>query len=210
MLSSTGIRVLIVDDHPVVCRGLMSVVGRQPDLVLVGAVPTLDQALQLCRTDPPDLILLDLRLPGTPSEQAVAQIQGSHRAARILLLSADEAGEDRYRALEAGAAGCVNRTVEPEELITAIRTVHAGEAWLASDDAEKYRTYRSGARLGDEELACLRLLAAGRNRRQIAAGLGWSERQVRDRMSGMQTKLGAQNETHMLVMALQQRIVALE
>jgi DNA-binding NarL/FixJ family response regulator len=210
MPTATEIRVLIVDDHPVVRRGLGVAIGRQPDMAVVGLAADLGQALPLCRTDAPGVIVLDLRLPDAPPDQAVTLIRGAHPAGRILLLSTDEAGEELCRALEAGAAGCVLRTAELAEIADAIRTIHTGAAWLPEKAAERWTIYRAGTRLLDSEVSCLRLLAAGKNRRQIAAVLGWNERQVRDRMRGIQRKLGAKNETQMLVNALRRGIVAVE
>jgi two-component system NarL family response regulator len=210
MRPATGIRVLIVDDHPVVRHGLMAAVGRAQDMTIVGAVAALEQALELCRSDPPDVILLDLRLPGAPPDQAVSQIRDALPSGRILLLSTDEAGEDLCRALEAGAAGCLLRTAELEEMVEAIRTIHAGAPWLSPAIEESCRAYRTGVNLCDNELACLRLLAAGKTLPQIAAVLGWSEREVRDRMRQVRRKLGAKNQTQALVTALQRGIVPLE
>jgi DNA-binding NarL/FixJ family response regulator len=210
MQPAPRIRILIVDDHPVVRHGLMAAIGRQPDLTVVGAVADLEQALCLCQTDRPDVILLDLRLPGVPPDQAVLQIRDAHPTGRILLLSTDEAGFDLCRALESSAAGCVLRTAELEEMLDAIRAIHTGASWLSAEVAESCRAYRSGVQLSDDELACLRLLASGRNSRQIADALGWSERQVRDGMGRIRQKLGAKNETHMLVTALRRGIVSLE
>jgi two-component system, NarL family, response regulator len=210
MRPATGIRVLIVDDHPVVRHGLMAAVGRAHDITAVGAVADLGQVLDLCRSDPPDVILLDLWLPGVPPDQAVTQIRDALPSGRILLLSTDEAGEDLCRALEAGAAGCLLRTAELEEMVEAIRAIHAGALWLPPEIEERYRAYRTGVNLCDNELACLRLLAAGNTLPQIAAVLGWSEREVRDRMRRIQKTLGATNRTHALVTALQRGIVSLD
>src|SRR5262249_18906287 len=130
MPPGSAIRILIVDDHPVVRRGWMAVLGRQPDMTVVGEAADLGTALHLCQNDPPDVILLALRLPGAHAEQAVAQIRAASPAGRILLLSTDEAGEDLCRALAAGAAGAVSRKAGPEEQIEAIRAIRCGAAWL--------------------------------------------------------------------------------
>jgi DNA-binding NarL/FixJ family response regulator len=210
MPTTTNIRVLIVDDHPVVRHGLWAAIGRQPDMAVVGMAADLGQALPLCRTDPPEVILLDLRLPDVAPDQAVTQIRGAHPSGRILLLSTDEAGEELFRALEAGADGCVLRTAELEEIVGAIRGIHTGASWLPEEAAERWATCQADICLLGSELACLRLLAAGRNSRQIAAVLGRNERQVRDRMRRIQRKLGARSETHMLVLALRRGMVSLE
>jgi two-component system NarL family response regulator len=224
MRPATGIHILIIDDHPVVRHGLRTAVEREPDMTVVGAVASLEDALDLSRTTPgcppeggriasfpaPDVILLDLMLPGVAAEQAVTQIRRAHPAAPILLLSTDEAGDDLCRALEAGAAGCVSRDAELDEMVEAIRTIHTGASWIPSEIGERCRAYKAGARLSEDELRYLRLLAAGKARQEIAATLGWSESHARDRMRRIQRKLGAKNQTHALVTALQRGIVSVD
>jgi two-component system NarL family response regulator len=210
MRPATGIRVLIIDDHPVVRHGLLAAVGREEDMVAVGAVANLGEALEQCRSEPPDVILLDLRLPGAPPEQAVRQIRDALPSAWILLLSTDEAGEDLCRTLEAGAAGCVLRTADLEEMVNAIRAISTGVRWIPAEIEERCRAYRAGVPLSEDELVCLRLLADGKTMAQIAMELGWEEREVRDRMRRVRRKLGAKNQTQALVTALQRGIVPLD
>src|SRR5437667_11505464 len=128
-------------------------------MVVVDAVASLSELLDLCRTDPPDLILLDLRLGSVEPAQAVTLICGECPAARLLMVSTDEAGDDLCRALAAGAAGTVSRDVAPKELLAAIRAVAAGSGWISAAVAAQCKRYRAGVPLTDDELACLRLLA---------------------------------------------------
>src|SRR5260370_24042233 len=173
------IHLLIADDHPVVQYGLRAAVAGVPDIVVVDAVARLTEVLDRCRTEPPDVILLDLCLGGAEPDQAVTRIRGECRAARILLVSTDEAGDDLCRALDAGAAGAVSRDVAPEELVEAIRALDAGSPWVSSDVAERRRRYRAAVPLTEDELACLRLLAAGRTCPEIARPPQWPQSQVR-------------------------------
>src|SRR5437868_1925552 len=151
------IHLLIADDHPVVQCGLRATIAGEPDIVVVDAVASLTELLDRCRIDPPDVILLDLRLGGAEPDQAVTQIRSEYPAARILLVSTDEAGDDLCRALDAGAAGAVSRDVAREELREAVRAVNAGSPWISSEVAEQRRRYEASVPLSEDELACLRL-----------------------------------------------------
>jgi two-component system NarL family response regulator len=204
------IHILIADDHPVVQYGLRAAVEGVPDIVVIDAVASLTELLDRCRTDHPDVILLDLRLGGAEPDQVVTLIRGECPAARILMVSTDEAGDDLCRALEAGAAGTVSRDVAREELREAIRAVAAGSPWIASDVAERCRRYRAGVPLSEDELACLRLLAAGKTYLEIAPLLQWPESRVRDCLRRTRQKLGARNQTDAVVTALRRGIVPLE
>ncbi len=207
---STRIRILIVDNHPVARLGLRAMIGGQPDMDLVAAVANLEQTLPLCRIERPNVILLDLNLPNTFPDQAVRQIRRADPSGRILLLSTDEAGANLCQALDAGAVGCVLRTAEGEEIIYAIRTLHVGKSWLSQETVKHWGNYRAGRHLSEEELACLRLLAAGKNTRQIGDAMGWSASLVRASIRRIQSKLDAYNPTHMLVKALRLGIVSVD
>jgi DNA-binding NarL/FixJ family response regulator len=204
------IHILIADDHPVVQCGLRAAVAGAPDIVVVDAVPSLREVLDRCRTDPPDVILLDLRLGGAEPGQAVTRIRGECPPARILMVSTDEAGDDLCRALEAGAAGTVSRDVAREELQEAIRAVDAGSSWISADVADQCQRYRAGVPLSEDELACLRLLAAGKTHLEIAPLLQWPESYVRDCLRRTRQKLGARNQTDAVLTALRRGIVPLE
>jgi DNA-binding NarL/FixJ family response regulator len=198
-----------VDDHPVVCRGVAVALGQQPDLAPAGAVPDLAQALAACRSDAPDVVLLDLDLCVPTPEAAVAQLRAECPAVRILLLGTDEAGERPRRALEAGADGCIARHAELDELLAALRAVHAGQGWLSPALSEQWRTYRSLPGLCEEELACLRLLAAGRSREEAARLLATDEAHLGKVLRRIQKKLRARNPTHAVLLALRRGLVSL-
>jgi DNA-binding NarL/FixJ family response regulator len=162
------IHLLIAADHPVVQYGLRAAVAGVPDIVVVDAVASLTEVLDRCWTDPADVLLLDLRLGGAEPEQAVTRARGECPAGRILLVSTDEAGDDLCRALGAGAAGTVARDVAPEELQEAIRAVDAGSPGVSCEVTARCQRYRAAVPLTEDELACLRLLAAGKTSREIA------------------------------------------
>ena len=204
------IHIVIADDHPVVQYGLRAAVAGVPDIVVVDAVARLTEVLDRCRTEPPDVILLDLCLGGAEPQQAVTRIRGECPAARLLMVSTDEAGDDLCRALAAGAAGTVSRDVAPKELQAAIRAVAVGSAWISAAVAERCRSYRAGVPLTEDELACLRLLAAGKTSLEIAPLLQWPESYGRDCLRRTRQKLGARNQTDAVVTALRRGIVPLE
>jgi two-component system NarL family response regulator len=204
------IHILIADDHPVVQCGLRAAVAGIPDMVVVDAVASLTELLDRCGTDPPDVILLDLRLGGAEPDQAVTRVRGECPAVRILIVSTDEAGDDLCRALDAGAAGAVSRDVAREELQEAIRALDAGSPWVSPEVAERCRRYRAAVPLTEDELACLRLLAAGKTYPEIAPLLQRPQSQVRDCLRRTRQKLGARNQTDAVVTALRRGIVPLE
>jgi DNA-binding NarL/FixJ family response regulator len=203
------IRILIIDDHPVVRYGLMAAIGCQPDMSIIAAVDNVEQAVPLCRANLPDVSLLGFSMPNMFADRIMSRLRSVNVTSPILLLSTDDVGDELFRALDVGATGCVFRTAELEEVLDGIRIIYSGAVWLSAEVVARWRAYRSGVRLASDELDCLRLLAAGKSNPQIAAELGWSEQQVRDRMRWIRSKLGAKNETHMLVTALRRGIVSL-
>jgi DNA-binding NarL/FixJ family response regulator len=178
--------------------------------VVVDAVASPTELLDRCRTHPPDVILLDLRLGGAEPDRVVTLIRGEFPDIRILMVSTDEAGDGLCRALDAGAAGTVSRNVAPEELQEAIRAVHAGSSWISADVAEQCQRYRVETPLSEDELMCLRLLVAGKTDLEIAPALQRPESYVRHCLRGIRQKLGARNQTEAVVKALRRGIVPLD
>jgi two-component system, NarL family, response regulator len=202
--------ILIADDHPAVQYGLRAAVADVPDLVVIDAVASLTELLDRCRTRPPDVILLDVRLGGAEPDRVVTLIRGEFPDVRILMVSTDEAGDDLCRALDAGAAGTVSRSVAPEEHQEAIGAVHASSSWISADVAQQCQRYRAGVPLSEDELVCLRLLVAGKTDLEIAPVLQRPESYVRHCLRRIRQKLGARNQTEAVVRALRRGIVALD
>jgi DNA-binding NarL/FixJ family response regulator len=192
------IRVLIVDDHPVVREGLVAALEDEPDLRIAGAAGSAEEALSTAASARPDVILLDLELPGLNGIEAIPRFAAALPAAGIIILTAYDTDERVLGAVRAGARGYVLKGASVEEIARAIRAVHGGGSYLASPVAAKIlRQMRSPRRastmLSDRERTVLREVAAGRSTKQIARVLGITERTVKFHVASIMNKLGADN-----------------
>ena len=212
------IKVLIADDHPVVRQGLRSLLGVQDDIDVAGeaadGAETVEQAQRLA----PDVILLDLKLPGLDGVGVLRELQARGVSARALVLTSVMGSEPVAPAMQAGAAGYLYKDVDPVALVRAIRSVHDGNLVLAPDAAGALSHADRGQRgqrgAGDREYApgaaaltgreqqVLGLLARGRSNREIARSLGVSEKTVKTHVSSVLTKLGVQDRTQAALYAV--------
>ncbi len=199
------IRIVVVDDHPVVREGLVTSLGDDPEFQVVGAAASAEEALPLVDSRHPDVILLDLELPGVDGLDAIPMLAAAHPAARILILTAYDTDERVRGALRAGAKGYLLKGTSLEEIARAIRAVHAGESYLEPRIATKVlaeldpRT-RPPA-LSRREREVLRLIAGGRSDKQIAQVLGIKERTVKFHVMSIRTKLGADTRAQAVALA---------
>jgi DNA-binding NarL/FixJ family response regulator len=196
--SSGAIRVLIVDDHPVVREGLVAALEDESDFRIAGAAASAEEALKLVATARPDVILLDLELPGLSGLEAIPRLSAALPAAGIIIFTAYDTDERVLGAVRAGARGYVLKGASVDEIARAIRAVHGGGSYLASPVAAKIlRQMRSPRRastmLSDRERTVLREVAAGRSTKQIAQVLGITERTVKFHVASIMNKLGADN-----------------
>jgi DNA-binding NarL/FixJ family response regulator len=191
------IRVLIVDDHPVVREGLVAALEDESDVRIAGTAGSAEEALRIVGTGRPDVILLDLELPGLGGIEAIPRLAAARPGAGIIVLTAYDADERVLGAVRAGARGYVLKGASVEEIARAIRTVHGGGSYLASPVAAKVlselRSPRRTAVLSARERAVLREVAAGRSTKQIARALGITERTVKFHVSSIMNKFGADN-----------------
>jgi DNA-binding NarL/FixJ family response regulator len=211
------IRVLIVDDHPIVHEGVTASLERTPDIRVVRAVTTVAEAVTAVTQVKPDVILLDVRLDAGEAGTAdslsiIPALAGAWAAARVLMFSAHDADALVVGALRAGASGYVLKGTPASELAIAIRRVHAGESYLspslASTLIEQLQRRSHGARLlTARELMVLQLLAAGLSNRAIAGSLDITERTVKFHVTSILTKLGADNRTQAVAMARRRGMV---
>jgi DNA-binding NarL/FixJ family response regulator len=198
------IRVLIVDDHPIVREGVSAVLEREPDIDVVGTAGTIDDGLQAVTRLRPDVILLDLRLPGAQPAGSVTRFAGDGRA--VVVFTAHDGDDDVFRAIRGGARGYLLKGSPAVEIARAVRQVHAGESYLSPriaaklvTDAARPRT-RTGL-LSPRERGVLRLVAAGLSNRQIADALSISERTVKFHVTAIFNKLGAENRAQAVAIA---------
>lgn len=199
-----SIRVLIADDHPVVRQGLRTFLGAQPDLAVVGEAADGAQAIELAAELKPDVVLLDLKMPGLDGLGALA---GLGAVKVIVLTSMTERGQV-LPAVRAGAAGYLYKDVDPQALVQAIRSVHDGHMIFAPEAAGALaRSESSMIALTAREQGVLSLIAGGRSNREIARELGVSEKTVKTHVSNLLMKLGVHDRTQAALYAVRNGLV---
>ncbi len=189
------IRVLVVDDHPVVREGLVAILEDERDFQVAGAAGSAEEALALAPRERPDVILLDLELPGMNGVDAIPRLAAAVPDARVIVLTAYDTDERVLGAIRAGARGYLLKGAPADEIARAIRAVHAGGSYLEARVAAKVlsqvRSPRRAAGLSARERTVLRLVADGLPTKQIARQLGITERTVKFHVSSIMNKLGA-------------------
>ncbi len=206
------IRVLIVDDHPVVHDGVAAVLNRTLDIRLVQSVETVDAAVEALGRTPPDVVLLDIRLSGTDGLAAIRRLLEARPGLRVIMFSAYDLDEYVFGAIRAGARGYLLKGAGGAEMIAAIRRVHAGDSYLSPGISTKLvdemQTRSQGTRLlTPRELMVLKLIATGLPNREIAASLAITERTVKFHVTAILNKLGADNRTQAVALAARRGIL---
>jgi DNA-binding NarL/FixJ family response regulator len=204
------IRVLVVDDHPVVRQGLRTFLDLQEGLSVVGEAADGEAAVAAAGDLRPDVVLLDLRMPGADGVAALRGLRAAGNPARVLIITSFTEPAAVLPALRAGAAGCVYKDVDPPALAAAIRAVHAGHVLLHPDVARllaEGETGRVDAHLTGREREVLAAIARGRANREIARELGLSEKTVKTHVSAILAKLGVQDRTQAALRAVRAGIV---
>jgi DNA-binding NarL/FixJ family response regulator len=210
MIRNGIIRVLVVDDHFVVRAGLVSSISLEPDIQVIGEASTGAQALELVRKLRPDLVLLDLRLPDMSGTAVAQQLRAEFPDARIIMLSTFDASELVYRALQAGARSYLQKNCQRDELLQAIRTVHAGGRHLAPAAAMGLAERLNRPELTPREIEVLRLIAAGRINKEVGAELGITEITVKLHVRSILGKLGVNDRTQAVTTALRLGILEID
>lgn len=210
MNKSEKIRVMVVDDHFVVRVGLAGAINVEPDMVVVAEARDGAEALEMFRSHQPDVTLMDLRLPGLSGDEAAASIRREFPQARIIVLSTYDGDGNIRRALEAGAQGYLLKTALHNELLKAIRTVHAGRRFLPSELAAQLEARAGEEELSPREIEVLRQIAQGRSNKEIAAALFISEATVKSHVIHILGKLGVNDRTLAVTTALQRGLLRLD
>jgi DNA-binding NarL/FixJ family response regulator len=187
------IRLVLVDDHPVFLEGLAEALARQRDLVVVGQGTDGAEALALWEGHCPDVLLLDLAMSGLPGLVALAQIRRRHPEARVLVLTSSDDGEDAVAALDGGAAGYITKAARYDELVAAIREVHAGGRPIGEAVARRLAARERGGPLTPREMEVLELLREGLTYAEIGHRLGITQRTARAHVVAVKEKLSAAN-----------------
>ena len=209
-ISALPVRLLVVDDHHVVRQGFIALLATVPDMQVVAQAADGAQAIAMYRQYLPDVTLMDLRMQGMNGVEATAAIRAEFPAARIIVLTTFDGDEDIYRALQAGARGYLLKGMDTDELLSAIRTVHAGKSRIPAPVAERLAERMSAPKLTDRETDVLRLIVGGNSNKEIAAALFISEATVKTHINSLLGKLGVSDRTQAATTALQRGIVHLD
>jgi DNA-binding NarL/FixJ family response regulator len=204
------IRVLVVDDHPVVRQGLRTFLDLQDDITVVGEAADGAGCLEAAEELDPDVVLLDLKMPGSDGVEALRGLRERGRRARVLVVTSFPEPAAVLPAVRAGAAGYVYKDVDPPALAAAIRAVHAGHVLLHPDVARLLAAGQdrpAGTQLTARERDVLTEIARGRSNREIARSLGLSEKTVKTHVSAVLAKLGVQDRTQAALYAVRTGLV---
>ena len=200
---------LAVDDHPLLREGIAALIGSEEDMELVGEASNGREALDLFRKYQPDITLMDLRMPEMNGIDAIGAIRGEFLDARIIVLTTHPGDVQVSRALKAGARGYLLKGMLRKELSETIRAVHAGHKRLSSEAAAEIAEHAIDDALTPREIDVLRLVAAGNANKEIGAQLLLTEVTVKTHVKNILAKLGANDRTHAVTIALKRGIIDL-
>ena len=208
-MSTPTIRILSVDDHPLLQEGIAAMIRSQPDMLLVAEARDGRDALQLFSEHQPDVTLMDLRLPDMNGIDTMIAIRAEFREARIIILTTFEGDAEIQRALAAGARGYLLKSMPPRELLDGIRQVHAGKKRIPPEIAARLAEHLSDEALTAREVEVLQQVAGGNRNRDIAERLFISEETVKVHVKHIMDKLGASDRTEAVAIALRRGIIQL-
>ena len=209
MSDQPTIRVLSVDDHPLLREGIATIINSQSDMLLVGLASSGTEAIQKFREHQPDVTLMDLRLPDLSGIDAMIAIRTEFPEARIIMLTTFEGDAEIQRALKAGARGYMLKSMPPRELLEGIRQVHAGKKRVPPEIAAQLAEHMSDEALTPREVDVLRHIAGGNRNRDIAELLFISEETVKVHIKHIMDKLGASDRTQAITIAVRRGIIQL-
>lgn len=207
MKRTGSIRILIVDDHPVLREGIAAVLAGESDMAIVAEAGNGREAIERFRADRPDVTLMDLQMPIMSGLEAIQQIRQEFPGAHIIVLTTYSGDVQATRALDAGASGYLLKSMLRTELVQTIRSVHAGRKAIPAEIAVGLAEHRTDDALTEREIEVLREVAAGNSNKIVADHLAISEETVKAHMKSILSKLGANDRTHAVTIAFKRGII---
>lgn len=204
------VRILIVDDHPVVRAGLTSMLGTQVELEVVGSLSSGEETLAKLGQVDPDVLLLDLRMPGIGGVETLLEIRRRSHHARAIILTSFETDEDIYRAVQAGAQGYLLKDTSLREMVEAIRTVHGGKKYFPRHIASRLAERMMRSNLTAREIEILKMLSKGPTNKEIGRALGISDNTVKNHVNSIIEKLEVSDRTEAATTAIQRGIISVD
>jgi DNA-binding NarL/FixJ family response regulator len=206
----TAIRIMLVDDHSAFRKGMAALIESEPDLRVVAEAGDGRMALEIYRQARPDVVLMDLRLPGMGGVEAIIAIRKEFPDARVIVLTTFDMDEDIFRAIQSGAKSYLLKDTPEDELAGTIRAVHAGRQVLPRKVAERLAERQQRADLSEREVEALQLLIKGRSNKEIGAALFITEDTVKAHLKTLFSKLHVKDRTEAAISAIRHGIVHLE
>jgi DNA-binding NarL/FixJ family response regulator len=205
--TSTPIRVMTVDDHPMLRDGIAAMLDQETDMMLVGEAANGGEAIERFRVLRPDVTLMDLQMPAMGGIEAIGAIRGEFPQARIIVLTTYEGDAQAMRAIRAGAAGYLLKNSLRKELLDVIRAIHAGRRHVPIEIAQEIALHAADDPLSDRELAVLQSVAGGQANKEIARSLHISEETVKAHLKNIFAKLDVGDRTHAVTTAIRRGII---
>jgi DNA-binding NarL/FixJ family response regulator len=206
---ASPIRILVVDDHPIVLEGVAMLVGGQADMHMIGQASNGREAIQQFRAHHPDITLMDIQMPVMSGLDALIAIRGEVPEARIIMLTTYAGDALVLRAIKAGAHGYLLKSSLHEDLLQTIRAVHAGKKAVSAEASYEIAEHATDDPLTPAEIRVLRLIAQGNANKQIAEQLSVSEETVKSQVRNILSKLGAQDRTQAAIIGVKRGIIEL-
>ena len=210
MKTKNQIKLLVVDDHPTFRMGLVALIESQPDLTVVAEAGDGQTAIALFRQKKPDVVLMDLRMPGQGGVETILALLKDFPAARIIVVTTYDLDEDIHRAIHAGAKSYLLKDMSREQIVETIRAVHRGESKLPPGVASRLEQRSRREELSQREMEVLQLVVKGRSNKEISTDLFISEDTVKYHLKTLFSKLGVQDRTEAAISAIRHGIVHLE
>ena len=207
MSMNTPIRIVTVDDHPMLREGIAAVLASEADMVLVGEASNGREGIEQFRAHRPDVTLMDLQMPVMNGTDAIIAIRKEFPDARIIVLTTYSGDAQAVRAFEAGAVGYLLKNLVRKELVETIRSVHSGKKRIPPEIAVGIAEHHSDDALTEREIEVLKHVAAGNANKMVAYNLDLSEETIKAHMKNILSKLGAKDRTHAVTIALKRGII---